>query len=627
MIAAGRGWRAPVDRRRTGWRAAVGALAALVAALASAPAGAAEPARHEEPAGESDDATSAAGECHTPMPPGLHTVNVVQQGVSRPLQLWVPRGYTGGPIPLLFWLHGSSTTGAQAMATVGADGRPLFPTDADEHGYALAAPTGAVPFSPAPGFSGFAWNIPGVPLVGTTTYPPPGTLDDVAYIGLAIDAIAQTICIDERRVYASGASGGGRMASQLACDLADRITAIAPIMGVRAPQVSDTPGHSVACTPSRPVPVIAIHGRLDPVNVFAGDDPRIVAGSSWTYGVEEALRRWAVINGCSPDAPERTAARAHVDLVRYRACPAGADVALFDVANGGHTIPGTPAVPSLVALIGPTNQELDTPDAIWSNVSRFRLPAAEDGYWLLAGDGTVRAFGGAVNYGGANDLLAGSAVDLAVTPAGDGYWIVDDRGHVEAFGGATDYGDASASIPAGRRVVAITASPSGFGYRLVTDTGAVYAFGDATYHGGLTTPLNQPIVDAVGTASGRGYHLVAADGGVFAFGDAAFAGSTGALTLNEPVVGLAADPDGDGYWLVAADGGVFAFSAPYHGSVPGSLGTGGHLAAPVRALGAYGDGYLMAAVDGGVFVYSDRTFAGSAPTSTGRSVVAVAAQP
>ena len=37
--------------------------------------------------------------------------------------------------------------------------------------------------------------------------------------------------------------------------------------------------------------IVAIHGRLDPVNVFAGDDPRIVPGSSWTYGVEEALRR------------------------------------------------------------------------------------------------------------------------------------------------------------------------------------------------------------------------------------------------------------------------------------------------------------------------------------------------
>jgi polyhydroxybutyrate depolymerase len=625
MVAGRRGRRAPGGRPR---RTAAAAVAAALAVLAvAAPAGSVERSGRQEPAEPAEGvATTAAGECRAPATPGLHTVDVVQQGVRRPLQLWVPAGYTGGPVPLLFWLHGSSSTGEQAMATLDASGRRLFPTDADEHGYAVATPTGAVPFNPAPGFTGFAWNIPGVPLVGTMVYPPPGTLDDVAYIGLAIDAIAQTICVDERRVYASGASGGGRMASQLACDLADRITAIAPVMGVRAPSASDTPGRSVPCTPSRAVPVTAIHGRLDPVNVFADDDPRLVPGSSWTYGAPEAMRRWAAINGCSPDAPERTAQHAHVDVVRYRGCPAGADVVLYDVADGGHTLPGTPVVPSLAALIGPTNQELDTADAIWANVSRHRLPAEQDGYWTLAGDGTVRAFGGAVNYGGANDLLAGRAVDLAATPAGDGYWIVGDRGDVRAFGGAVHHGDAAAILPSGDRVVALAASPSGFGYLLVTDAGRVYAFGDARYAGGVTGPLNAPIVDAVGTTSGRGYWLVASDGGVFAFGDAGFHGSTGALVLNEPVVGLAADPDGVGYWLVAADGGVFAFAAPYRGSVPASLGAGQHLAAPVRALVGYGDGYLMAAADGGVFVYGSRPFAGSTPSAT-RAVVGVAAIP
>ena len=362
MFARERGSSAASHRSRgTGWRARAAATAVtlMLALILLTPGG---------PAG-----ATGARRCRAPMAPGLHTVDVVQDGVSRPLQLWVPAGYTGGPIPLLFWLHGSSSSGAQAMAIADASGRPLLPTDADEHGYAVAVPTGAVPFSPAPGFSGFAWNIPGVPLVGTTTYPLPGTLDDVAYIDLAIDAIAQTICIDERRVYASGASGGGRMASQLACDLADRIAAIAPIMGARAPRSSDTPGRSVACRPSRPVPVAAIHGRLDPVNVFADDDQRLVPGSSWTYGVPEAVRRWAQLNGCSPDARIHQAIHPHVDLWRYRGCRAGADVVLYDVLDGGHTIPGTPVVPALVPVVGPTNQELDVPQAIWSFVSRFHL--------------------------------------------------------------------------------------------------------------------------------------------------------------------------------------------------------------------------------------------------------------
>lgn len=316
--------------------------------------------------------------CRKPLAPGLYSVDVVQAGVHRPFQLWVPAGYRGRPVPLLFWLHGSGTTGEQAMASADPAGRPLFPDDADEHGYAVVAPSGAIPFNPAPGISGFAWNIPGVPLVGTTVYPPATTLDDIAYIGLVIDAAADTICIDESRVYASGASGGGRMASQLACDLSDRIAAIAPVMGVRAPQTSDTPGFTVECEPSRPVPILAIHGRLDPVNVFADDDPRLVPGSSWTYGVPEAMRRWADLNECAVQEPWRFRVHEHVDFVKYFGCRAGAHVALYDVADGGHTVPGSAVIPFLVPLIGPTNQELDTPNAIWSFVSRHRLRIERD---------------------------------------------------------------------------------------------------------------------------------------------------------------------------------------------------------------------------------------------------------
>jgi len=352
-----RPWGSPSDR-------AVVALTGLLLLLVAIPLAAS--------AGDRDD-RGGSRRCAKPLPPGLYSVDVVQEGVHRPLQLWIPKGYKGRSVPLLFWLHGSGTTGEQAMLTRDAAGQPMFQNDADEHGYALATPSGAVPFNPAPGFSGFAWNIPGVPLVGTTIYPPASTLDDVAYIGLAIDAIAETMCIDETRVYASGASGGGRMASQLACDLADRIAAIAPVMGVRAPLASDTPPHTADCRPSRPVPVVAIHGELDPVNVFADGDPRIVAGSSWTYGVPEAMRRWAALNGCSLAEPKRSPVTAHVDRVRFRGCRANAKVELYDVADGGHTIPGSLVVPALIPLLGPTNQELDTPETIWDFVSGHRL--------------------------------------------------------------------------------------------------------------------------------------------------------------------------------------------------------------------------------------------------------------
>src|SRR4051794_15632436 len=179
---------------------------------------------------------------------GDRTITV--DGAAVPIYL--PAGTHPGRIPLVLDLHGSSSSGLQQ---INGDGIRAI---ADREGFAVAAPNGAVPFSPAPGFVGFAWNIPGVPLVGTTIYPPAGTRDDVQFLGHTIDAVASVACIDLKRVYATGASGGGRMASQLACDLSDRIAAIAPISGVRFPQASDTPPRTVTCSPGRAVPVIAI---------------------------------------------------------------------------------------------------------------------------------------------------------------------------------------------------------------------------------------------------------------------------------------------------------------------------------------------------------------------------------
>lgn len=313
-------------------------------------------------------AGAATGACSLPRDPGLTSVAVQQGTTTRYAQLYVPRGYKGTErIPLLLWLHGSTQTGFDQISAQSAAGRPFLQDHADAAGYAILAPDGAVRSG-----QGWAWNIPGVPLVGTTTFPPADALDDVQYVGLAIDAAAAAICVDDARVYATGASGGGRMASQLACDLSTRIAAIAPVMGVRTPAASDDPPRTKDCRPARKLPVLAIHGRLDPINQFANDDRRIARGSSWSYGTPEALRRRAVLNGCDPAAPTFTQTSPNVRLWSFR-CPAGAEVQLYDVVDGGHTLPGSAEMPALASIIGPTNRELDTPRAIWDFVKGYRL--------------------------------------------------------------------------------------------------------------------------------------------------------------------------------------------------------------------------------------------------------------
>jgi polyhydroxybutyrate depolymerase len=314
----------------------------------------------------------AAAPCRASAVGGDQTITV--DGAAVPLYL--PQGYAGERIPLVLDLHGSSSSGLQQMA---GDGIRAV---ADREGFAVIAPNGAVPFSPAPGFDGWAWNIPGVPLVGTTVYPPAGTRDDIQFLSHAIDAVQSVACIDARRVYATGVSGGGRMASQLACDLPGRIAAIAPISGVRFPLASDTPPHTVSCQPGRAVPVIAIHGVWDPVNAFAATPPPEagelpaaifppVPGSSWSYSAEEAVERWAEHNRCRP-TPRVQAETPNIDVVSYRACHANADVVLYKVKDNGHLSPGH-GVPWLEFLLNPTNDEVDGTVVAWEFLSRYRL--------------------------------------------------------------------------------------------------------------------------------------------------------------------------------------------------------------------------------------------------------------
>ncbi len=213
------------------------------------------------------------------------------------------------------------------------------------------------------------------------------------------------------------------------------------------------------------------------------------------------------------------------------------------------------------------------------------------GYWLVAADGGVFAFGDAAFLGSVGARTVNQPiVGMATTPDGRGYWLVAADGGVFAFGDAAFLGSVGAQT-VNQPIVGMATTPDGRGYWLVAADGGVFAFGDAAFLGSVgARTVNQPIVGMAASPDGRGYWLVAADGGVFAFGDAPFLGSAGGQTVNQPVVGMASTPDGRGYWLVAADGGVFAFGdAPFRGSASGYVPTGESISAIVAGPGTEGD--------------------------------------
>lgn len=245
------------------------------------------------------------------------------------------------------------------------------------------------------------------------------------------------------------------------------------------------------------------------------------------------------------------------------------------------------------------------------------------GYWEVAADGGVFAFGDAPYLGSTGgEHLNAPIVGIAGTGDGQGYWLVASDGGVFAFGNATFYGSA-ATLTLHRPIVGVTPTPDHRGYWLVSADGGVFTYGDAGFYGSWPGDNSQsegngppwPFIGLVSSPDGMGYALAnenglsghgygdsgtcsasiegpfsgeytgvsaaaghsgtgcwvaSSDGGVTAGGTAQVFGSMKGRPLQAPIVGMALTPDDAGYWLTAADGGIFAFGdAAFQGSMGG----------------------------------------------------------
>ena len=241
------------------------------------------------------------------------------------------------------------------------------------------------------------------------------------------------------------------------------------------------------------------------------------------------------------------------------------------------------------------------------------------GYWLVASDGGVFAFGDAallrLHGRPSRSTSRSSAWPPPPTARATGWWPATAASSPSATPASSARRAASRSTS---RSSAWPPPPTAraTGWSPATAASSPSATPASTARG--RPALNQPIVGMAATPDGKGYWLVATDGGIFAFGDAGFYGSraaspqqadrrhgrhprrqgllagrpptaasspsatprfygsTGGQPLNKPIVGMAATPDGKGYWLVATDGGVFAF---------GDAGFFGSAVSGVRAVG------------------------------------------
>ncbi len=272
---------------------------------------------------------------------GQQTINgsITHAGIQRDYILYVPEIYTPGEaVPLILNFHGYTSNAFEQMFY--GDFRPI----ADTAGFIVVHPMGTIDLLGNP-----HWNV------GWGT----STVDDLGFTAALIDSLSAEYSINQDRVYSTGMSNGGFMSYHLACELSERIAAIASVTGTM------NINQPATCSPGHPMPVMEIHGTADATVPYTGN---ILFGTT-----PAAIAYWVNYNECEltpgitsiPDSDGGDGCTAEHQV--YNGGNNGSTVEHFKIINGEHTWPG-----SAFGGVG-TNQDIDACNEIWRFFSKYDI--------------------------------------------------------------------------------------------------------------------------------------------------------------------------------------------------------------------------------------------------------------
>jgi len=157
-------------------------------------------------------------------------------------------------------------------------------------------------------------------------------------------------------------SNGGFMSYRLACELSDRIAAIAPVAGdMNVP----------ACNTGREVPVIHFHSVADSAVPYWGG---IGNGPSNHYNppLDSVMNVWVNFNSCNTPGDTIQNDTSYM-LVKWSDCDCGVEVHYYLTQDGGHSWPGgTKPLPSS----DDCSQVINANDLIWDFFQQHTLDCA-----------------------------------------------------------------------------------------------------------------------------------------------------------------------------------------------------------------------------------------------------------
>jgi len=153
-------------------------------------------------------------------------------------------------------------------------------------------------------------------------------IDDVAFISALIDELITTYQVDSKRVYVTGMSNGGFMTYKLACELSNKIAAIAPVAATMNVE---------NCTPNNAVSVIHFHSYLDESVPYLGG---VGNGISDHYNppLDSILNVWNTLNNCTAPNVEVYSGTDY-SLLSWSSCADSTEINLYMTNDGGHSWP------------------------------------------------------------------------------------------------------------------------------------------------------------------------------------------------------------------------------------------------------------------------------------------------
>ncbi len=270
--------------------------------------------------------------------------SIQHDGNYRTYLVHLPPGYSpGSPLPMILAMHGGFGSAFNLQE------QSKLSEKADEENFIVVYPEG---------IKGGALNIRTWNAGWCCGYASNSNTDDVGFINSLMDTLINRYSVDTDRIYATGMSNGGFLSYRLACELSDRIAAIAPV----ACSMSMT-----SCNPSRGVPVVHFHSYDDQSIPYEGGVGDGVSGH-YNPPLDSVLNAWAGHNGCivKNDTLVHTN---EFTFTKWKTCDCGAEVNFYISQDGGHSWPGG----TQTQIGDPVSEFISATDLMWSFFQQHSL--------------------------------------------------------------------------------------------------------------------------------------------------------------------------------------------------------------------------------------------------------------